>query len=125
MPAVGPWLGSSGSREILNPALFADITRKTLMFPIRLLASVVFACAIAAPAFAQDPIPAETPDTVATTAPDGSTAGQLPAGGGLTIPQLPRDTAIVDGNPFKLSAGDFKNFFSRDTARTFGYVAIV
>jgi membrane-associated phospholipid phosphatase len=118
-------LGSSGSHEILKPALFADITRKKLMFSIRLLASAVFACAIAVPAFAQEPIPAETPDTVATTSPDGSTPEQQPASGGLTIPQLPRGTVIVDGNPFKLSAGDFKNFFSADTGKTLGYVAIV
>ncbi len=94
------------------------------MSPIRLFASVVFACAIAVPAFAQEPVPAETTDTTATTAPDGSTAEQMAAGGGPTIPQLPRGM-IVDGNPFKLSAGDFKNFFRADTAKTLGYVAIV
>ena len=41
------------------------------------------------------------------------------------VPQLPRVTPIVDGNPFKLVAGDFKNFFSADTGRTLAYVAIV
>jgi membrane-associated phospholipid phosphatase len=95
------------------------------MSSIRLVASVVFACAVAVPAVAQEPAPAEKPDTVAATAPDGSSTEQVATPGGLTIPQLPRETEIVDGNPFKLSAGDFKNFFSRDTARTLTYVAIV
>lgn len=90
----------------------------------RLLATALFACAIAVPAMAQEPVPAETPDTVAANAPDGSSPEQLPAGGGLTIPQLPPATVIVDGNPFKLSAGDFRNFFSSDTSRTLSYVAV-
>jgi len=92
---------------------------------IRLLASVVFACAVAVPAFAQEPAPVENPDTVAASAPDGSPTEQLATPGGLTIPQLPRETQIVDGNPFKLAAGDFKNFFSRDTGHTLAYSAIV
>ena len=51
---------------------------------------------------------------------------QLPPPGGLAIPQLPRGIArSSNGNPFKLVAGDFKNFFSRDTGRTLSYVAIV
>jgi membrane-associated phospholipid phosphatase len=95
------------------------------MSPVRILASALFACAVAVPAFAQEPVPAETPDTVAAHTPDGATAEQLPAAPGSAVPQLPRGTQIVDGNPFKLAAGDFKNFFSRDTGRTLGYVAIV
>ena len=95
------------------------------MSSIRLVASVVFACAVAVPAFAQEPAPVENPDTVAATAPDGSPTEQLATPGGLTIPQLPRETEIVDGNPFKLAAGDFKNFFSRDTGHTLAYSAIV
>ena len=95
------------------------------MFSVRLFASALFACAIAVPAFAQAPAPAETPDTVASSAPDGAAPEQYPAGAGGTVPQLPRDTVIVDGNPFKLGARDFKNFFSTDTAKTMGYVSIV
>jgi len=95
------------------------------MSSIRLLASVVFACAVAVPAFAQEPAPVENPDTVAANAPDGSPTEQLATPGGLTVPQLPRETEIVDGNPFKLAAGDFKNFFSRDTGHTLAYSAIV
>jgi membrane-associated phospholipid phosphatase len=96
------------------------------MFPVRILASALFACAVAVPAFAQEPVPAETPDTVASHTPDGATTEQLPAAPAGAVPQLPRaSTEFVDGNPFKLVAGDFKNFFSRDTGRTMGYVSIV
>src|SRR6185503_9213409 len=94
------------------------------MSSIRLVASVVFACAVAVPAVAQE-APVEKPDTVAATAPDESSAEQTPPPGGLTIPQLPSGTEFDQGNPFKLSAGDFKRFFSRDTARTLTYVSIV
>ncbi|MBY0493158.1 MAG: phosphatase PAP2 family protein [Cyanobacteria bacterium] len=97
------------------------------MFPGRFFASALFVCAIAVPAFAQEPVPAETPDTVAATAPDESLTEQAPAAAANIndIPQLPRGTHIVDGNPFKLSAGDFKNFFSRDTGKTLSAVALV
>lgn len=95
------------------------------MFAVRLLASAVFACAIAAPAFAQEPVPAESTDTGAATAPDAATDEQS----GSPVPNqpliLPRDSVIIDGNPFKLSAGDFKHFFSRDTGKTLSAVAIV
>ena len=94
------------------------------MSSIRLVASLVFACAVAVPAFAQESAPVEKPDTVAASAPDDSSTEQQAPPGGLTIP-LPSSTEFVDGNPFKLVAGDFKNFFSRDTARTLTYVAIV
>ena len=95
------------------------------MSSIRLLASVVFACAVAVPALAQEQPPVERPDTVAATAPDESSTQPPAAPGGLTIPQLPSGTEMVEGNPFKLTAGDFKHFFSRDTGRTLTYVAIV
>ena len=91
----------------------------------RLVASVVFACAVAVPAFAQESAPVEKPDTVAATAPDETSSEQTPVPGALTIPPVSSDTEIVNGNPFKLTAGDFKHFFSRDTARTLTYVSIV
>ncbi|HEX6163161.1 MAG TPA: phosphatase PAP2 family protein [Vicinamibacterales bacterium] len=94
------------------------------MFAVRLLASAVFACAIAVPAFAQEPVPAEATDTVAANAPDGATAEQVGTPPNIPL-RLPPETVIVDGNPFKLSAGDFKNFFSRDTGKTLSAVAIV
>jgi membrane-associated phospholipid phosphatase len=89
---------------------------------LRLVAIVLFACSLAVPAFAQDPVPVEnTGDAqVATTAPDGAQAIQLP-------PALPRvmTTPVESANLFKLTAGDYKNFFSWDTAKTFGYVSVV
>ena len=94
------------------------------MLRVRHLACAIFALSIASPAFAQEPVPTETPETVATTAPDGSTSEQLPIASGSAVPQLPRVTSTLDGNAFKLSALDFKNFFRADTAKTMGYVAI-
>lgn len=90
------------------------------MLHVRPFAIAFFVCSLAVPAFAQ--APTEGTDTaVAATAPDGSSAdAQAP----LVIPQLPVKSEIVDGNPFKLSAGDFRNFFSGDTARTLTYVSL-
>ncbi len=94
------------------------------MFRVRLLATALFACAIAVPAFAQEPVPTEPADTVAT-APDGSTTEQLPAPPVNAAPQLPRVSHDPEGGPLKLIASDFKNFFSADTGRTLSYTAIV
>jgi membrane-associated phospholipid phosphatase len=90
-----------------------------LTFPARFVATVLFACAFAVPASAQEAAPAETPDTVVASAPDAPPDQQTPA------TPLPRETIFVDGNPLKLIAGDFKNFFSVDTAKTLSYVSIV
>ncbi|HWI18478.1 MAG TPA: phosphatase PAP2 family protein [Vicinamibacterales bacterium] len=91
------------------------------MFQVRLFAIALFACSLAVPAFAQ--APGEAPDAAAAAVvPDSSSADAQPP---LTIPQLPpASSEIVDGNPFKLSAGDFKNFFSADTAKTMTYVSL-
>jgi len=87
---------------------------------LRLVAIAVFVCSLAVPAFAQDPIPVEnTGDAqVAATAPDGAQAIQLP-------PTSPRmvTTPVETNNLFKLTVGDYKNFFSKDTAKTFGFVS--
>ena len=95
------------------------------MFQVRLLACAFFVSAIAVPAFAQEPVPTESTDTVATTAPDGTTTEQHPAPGPNAVPQLPRVSHDPEGNPLKLVAGDFKHFFSGDTGRTLAYTAIV
>ena len=95
------------------------------MFHARLLATTVFACAIAVPAFAQESVPTEPADTVATGAPDGTTPEQRPAPPVNPAPQLPRVSQDPEGNPLKLVASDFKNFFSGDTGRTLSYTAIV
>ena len=94
------------------------------MLRVRHLACAILALSIAVPAFAQEPVPTETAGTVASTAPDGGTAEQLPVGPANAVPQLPRVTPTLDGNPFKLSAGDFKNFFRAESALTLGYVGI-
>jgi len=120
-------LGSSASHEILEPALFADTIYKKLrdlMRPVRVLATAVFVCSIAVPAFAQEPVPTESTDTVATAAPDGAKAEQLTPPGVNGIPQLPRVSQDPEGNPLKLAASDFKNFFSGDTGRTLAYTAV-
>ena len=93
------------------------------MLHVRILASALLACAIAVPAFAQEPIPAEPTDTVATAAPDGSTPEQIPPPGTNAAPQLPRVSHDPEGNPLRLIGSDFKNFFSGDTARTLTYTA--
>lgn len=90
----------------------------------RLFAIALFACSLAVPAFAQAPVPTESADTAAAApAPDGAEPQATPPG--ISIPQLPpATTVLVDGNPFRLSASDFKNFFSVDTAKTLAYVSI-
>jgi membrane-associated phospholipid phosphatase len=94
------------------------------MFKIRIAIAFV-AFAIAVPAFAQEAAPAPNTGDVVATAPDVAADGQSTAATAAIIPQLPRMTFVPDGNPFKLSAGDFKRFFRADTGRTLAYVAIV
>ena len=94
------------------------------MLPVRHLACAILALSLAVPAFAQEPVPTEAPGAVASTAPDGATTEQLPVGSVNAVPQLPRVTPTLDGNPLKLIASDFKNFFRGETARTLGYVGI-
>jgi membrane-associated phospholipid phosphatase len=92
-------------------------------FHVRQLACALFVCAIAVPAFAQEP---ENPVTevAAVSTPDGANDPQSPTPGANGVPQLPREMAEPGGNAFKLVGGDFKNFFSADTGRTMGYVAL-
>jgi hypothetical protein len=89
---------------------------------VRIFASTLFAVALAVPAYAQAPLPAENGDAVAANTaavPDGSTSGQS------GVPQLPRVSPVPQTNTFKLVAGDFKNFFSADTGKTLAAVSIV
>jgi membrane-associated phospholipid phosphatase len=81
-------------------------------------------CALTVPAWAQDPLPVENPGdatTAAATAPDGQIVLPPTARPG----EIPAATALETTNVFKLTAGDFKNFFSKDTAKVFGYVSLV
>jgi membrane-associated phospholipid phosphatase len=95
-----------------------------LMFKVRILATAV-ACALAVPAFAQEPVQAPNTGEVAAVAPDGSAEAQAVTASASAVPQLPRVTPIPQTSFFRLSAGDFKNFFSADTARTLAYTSIV
>lgn len=96
--------------------------------PLKSLAAFTLAaCLLAMPAWAQEPIPAETATDAANagTANDGAQVPQLPPTG-RTIP----NDVVGSGTPessnvFKLTAGDFKHFFSTDTAKVMSYIAIV
>ena len=92
------------------------------MHVFRLTVCSLAFCALSVPAWAQEPLPPENPgDTV--------TAATTPESGQIVLPpkappaELP--AAVETTNVFKLSAGDFKNFFSKDTAKVFGYVSVV
>lgn len=94
------------------------------MFKVRILAAA-FACACAVPAFAQESAPVTSTADTTTAVPDGSTEPQTTVASAATVPQLPRVTPVPETNFFKLTAGDFKNFFSADTGRTLSYTLIV
>ena len=95
------------------------------MHLIRFAACSMMFCALAIPAAAQEPLPAENPGD--------STAIVTPAGDQTAAPQvirpmpveLPPATQVETANFFKLSGGDFKNFFSVDTAKVMSYVSLV
>src|SRR5215203_2820180 len=93
------------------------------MFHIRRFACALVACAIAVPAFAQEPA-VPVGEVAAVSTPDGSTEAQVPTAGVNGVTQLPDEMSKRETNGFKLVGGDFKNFFSADTARTMGYVAL-
>jgi membrane-associated phospholipid phosphatase len=93
------------------------------MHALRLAVFCLVFCALTVPAWAQEPLPVENPGdaTGIAAAPDG--AVQLPPT--VRPGDLPAATAVETTNVFKLSAGDFKNFFSIDTAKVMGYVSLV
>jgi membrane-associated phospholipid phosphatase len=93
------------------------------MHALRLFVCSLAFCALAAPAWAQEPLPTENPGDAATaaTAPDGQIVLPPTARPG----DLPAATAVETTNIFKLTAGDFKNFFSKDTVKVMSYVSIV
>ena len=88
----------------------------------RFFASALVALSLAVPAYAQEPVPAPE-GAVATTAPTGTEDPQRLPPPALEIPKLPVESPI-GGNPFKLAASDFKNFFSAQTGHTLAYTAI-
>lgn len=94
------------------------------MHGLRLAACSLMFCAMAVPAFAQEPLPAEnTGDSAAaviTPAVDQNAQVIRP------VPVEPAPASQVESsNVLKLVGGDFKHFFSVDTAKTLGYVSIV
>jgi len=99
------------------------------MHVLRFTTCALLFCALSVPALAQEPLPVENPDgaAAATAAADGQVV-QLPPNVQLPPvprPQMPATSATIEsGNVFKLVAGDFKNFFSRDTAVVFSYVSL-
>lgn len=88
--------------------------------------TVVFALALTAPAFAQDPLPVEAV-RVEGAATGVAPGGQQPAPGKASPTDAAATPEQVEGsrNFFRVVAGDFKNFFSRDTAKVMSYVSIV
>lgn len=93
------------------------------MHLLRIAACSVMLCALAVPVWAQDPVAAD-PGGASPSGAQALTVPQvvrpLP-----TPPELPRTTPTETSNVFKLSAGDFRNFFSPDTAKVMSYVSIV
>ena len=89
----------------------------------RFVACLLVISALATPAWAQAPVPTENPgDSAALITPETDQATPAPQ---LVRPEVLPATAIETSNIFKLSAGDFKNFFKADTAKVMGYVSIV
>jgi membrane-associated phospholipid phosphatase len=97
------------------------------MHVLRLAACSLFLCALALPASAQEPLPAENPgDSTAGISASPGQQHDVSSQPVRPLPiNLPRATTIETGNVFKLAAGDFKNFFSVDTAKVLSYVSIV
>jgi hypothetical protein len=94
------------------------------MHVLRLTVCSLVFCALTVPAWAQEPLPTENPGdtTGAATAPD---AEQIVLPPTARPAELPPATAVETTNVFRLSAGDFKNFFSFDTAKVMSYVSLV
>lgn len=96
---------------------------------LRYAACFVVSLSLAAPAFAQEPLPVDAARADAT--PDGPASGEQLTGQ-LPRPGLPLPTDVIASRSgdvesdgfFKLVAGDFKNFFSSDTARVMAYTSV-
>ncbi len=90
---------------------------------MRLIACTALVCALSSPVWAQEPVPVEN---------GGETTATANTADGTQLPQTPRPapvglspaTPAESGNIFKLTAGDFKNFFSGDTAKVMSYVTL-
>ncbi len=98
----------------------------------RAAALFVAALTLAAPAWAQEPAPAESSRTEATAEPtsgpdsEAANAGQFPRPG-QPLPAgmiAPATSDVQSGGFFKLVGGDFKHFFSHDTVRVLAFTSI-
>ena len=91
---------------------------------LRVFLCTALVCALSTPAWAQNPLPENTGSetTVATAAPDGAQIPQAPRPAPVEIATT---SPVESQNIFKLTAGDFKNFFSKDTAIVMSYVSLV
>ena len=95
------------------------------MHLFRVALGFVVICALAVPAWAQQPLPTENPgeSAAALITPETDQAGTTPQA--TLPPEIIPASSIETRNVLKLSAGDFKNFFSVDTAKVMGYVSLV
>jgi membrane-associated phospholipid phosphatase len=90
---------------------------------LRLSLCIALVCAVATPVWAQNPPENTGSDTSAIAAvPDGSQLPQAPRPAPLDVSGT---SSVENENIFKLTAKDFKNFFSADTAKVMGYVSVV
>jgi membrane-associated phospholipid phosphatase len=97
------------------------------MHLLRFAACSLLCCAMAVPASAQEPVPVENSGNATATVvmPAGD---QAATGSQVVRPapvELPETSDVETRNVFKLVAGDFKNFFSLDTAKVMSYTSIV
>ena len=97
------------------------------MHVFRVAACFLVVFALAVPAWAQQPLPTENPGDAAAAlvTPETEQNPQAPQVVRPVPPEILPATATETTNFAKLSAGDFKNFFSFDTAKTMGYVSLV
>jgi membrane-associated phospholipid phosphatase len=90
---------------------------------LRVTLCTALVCALSTPAWAQSPLPDNTgSETTAAAAPDGSQVAPAPRPAPLDVASV---SSVETENIFKLTAKDFKNFFSLDTAKVMGYVSVV
>ena len=91
---------------------------------LRLTLCTALVCALSTPVWAQNPLPETTgSESSAATAPDGA---QIPQAPRPVVPaEIAPATPVESSNIFKLTALDFKNFFSVDTAKVMSYTALV
>ena len=90
---------------------------------LRLTLCTALVCALSAPAWAQNPLPENTgSESTVAAAPDGTQIPQAPRPAPV---EIARSTPVESQNIFKLTAGDFKNFFSKDTAIVMSYTSLV